>query len=345
MSFEHAVRGHGVRVAIGSLLALIVACGSPRDEPRLPDAGLPAVQDAALADSGPSCTVIGGECREPLVTWRITQSGDVAADATHLYVVRQQEELWRLNLSTSEGELLARGGPMAKPSVHGDHVYFRWLSVEEPGRLLRVPRGGGEVEEILRANLTAYGVDAETMVYSELASSELRTMNAAGGPSNHWLGANRVGWVAARAGHVYWIDYRWSTEHGTVRRTLSHATLDLSFAETLPVEDVGAVRLGPDHVYGYVPTTGVVYRLPLDGGALEVLGETEPADVLLGPVALTDGYFYFVRVDARSLHRVPVTGGPVEDVLTGDHSVMSLAAHGANLYTVVSRRGIFRLTD
>lgn len=280
-----------------------------------------------------------GECLEPMVPWEEALTVDIAADASHLYFVDRETMLERMDLSSGEVEELARGEHLVALSLGGGALHFLDLGAAgEP--TLRVPTAGGEVVEVFREAQPRFAFDGRTYFFSERGMGEIRTMPADGGLSERWMHANGVAWIAIRDEHVYW-----SEMIGASERTISRATPDLSFAETLWTGEVGVVAFGDEFLFGYSATSGVVYRLPLDGGDRQVLAMVEPSEVGAGELAVTSGYVYFQRPVAHSLHRVPVDGGPVETVLGEGRFLWSMAAHEDVLYFPLANVGVFRLPD
>ena len=104
-------------------------------------------------------------------------------------------------------------------------------------------------------------------------------------------------------------------------------------ATLLLAVDALGVALGPTSLF-WVTASGSVQSMPKAGGAVQTLG-TEVNGVTWG-VAIDASYFYFAATASLSatISRVPLSGGPVTDLVTVAADVTAIAVDAANVYFV-----------
>jgi hypothetical protein len=93
--------------------------------------------------------------------------------------------------------------------------------------------------------------------------------------------------------------------------------------------------LAIDHDYLYFASSSkTVNRMRLAGGDSQQLG-TEPTTCGLGPIAVDEGFVYWVNGCARpagAVRKVPVSGGAAIDVATNESFPSSIAVDSFNIY-------------
>jgi len=204
-------------------------------------------------------------------------------------------------------------------SLNGDFVYLtssprpqlRW------GMISRVPKVGGELEEIFRDydDFASFAVVDETQIFWVSGGYEVRRMDKAGGPwtkvaNNKGFGAGL--WVyelLIDRSNVYW------TESWKIPRWWDEA---------------------PDPY----PNLGRVLKAPKDGGDQVVLA-SGPTVMAPHSLALFKDHVYWADADAQTISRVAKAGGLVEVIASGLGEKERYAPMGPSIWLAVDSTGVY----
>lgn len=284
------------------------------------------------------------------VVGREQTANELAYDGGYLYFsVGNGYSIRRMSIATRAVEPIATiTEPVAEMVVEDGYVYFATVPTSGMSNagIERVPVTGGTVEPLVSGLSSNAHLDVDGgYVYFTIYGVSLDRVPIAGGMRETLTPASYPGWVAARAGNLYWTELVWSAATSSWSGVLSHALVDFSFAENLETSGVSRpMALGVSHVYWYDFAGGAIRRTPLVKGATAVLGSVPPDNVTRSAeLGLSDAYVY-VLTSQDELVRVPLAGGTVEPILAASWFLdLVVAPNGA--YVNLPNEGVYFVPD
>jgi hypothetical protein len=234
----------------------------------------------------------------------------VAVDGGDIFV-GGPDAVWRLVAGRPPAVKLAPAHAPARLAVGGGHVYWVQGKIDAGGMLARVPKAGGRVETLLQVDKAAVeglALDLPDVYVSvrriDPGADAIMRVRAGGKPETVHTGD--VGQcVAVDGNHVYFTSGGLIHDNGRVARLPKRARV--ADAGAGPEMLAGHLRVPGDlfvhagFVYalamGIPGNQGAVTRVPLAGGAVEVLANAQPL-----PFAIThdsDRVYWTVLASGR----------------------------------------------
>lgn len=339
-----------MRPLLAAVAALLAACSSSGATG--PSSSSDAGSNDGASSSGDAAICLHSfhaTCLERVIG-RDQAANELAYDGGYLYFsVGNGYSIRRMAIATKAVEPVASFADMlAEMVVEDGYVYFATVPTSGMSNagIERVPVTGGTVETLVSGLSSNAHIDVDGgYVYFTVYGASLDRVPIGGGMRETLTPSSYPGWVAARAGNLYWAEQVWSSATSSWSGVLSHALVDFSFAENLETSGVSRpLALGPSHVYWYDFVGGAIRRTPLVKGATEALGAVTPDNVTRSAeLVLSDAYVY-VLTNQDELVRVPLAGGTVEPILAASW-FLDLVAAPNGAYVNLPNDGVYFVPD
>jgi hypothetical protein len=222
---------------------------------------------------------------------------------TELLVVDASGDVWHANGETGERRKDETVSDVRAPDCADDGVYFERDHDFRRLGLDGIVSIGGVEDDPLNTVMSA-----DAIYFGLFDRTELYAMPRAGGAVTRLAsGRTDPGPLAIDATHLYWTEYR----SGNVSRVPIEGGSVEMLARRQP-HPIG-IAVDDEHVYWGNETDGAIMRAPKNGGAAVelVTGQTNHDEI-----AYRDGFVYWRSwgrgPEGHTFARVPVTGGPIE---------------------------------
>ena len=301
------------------LLALLLTSGCLETTAGVPDGwgaiGADAGQHGATPPPQPDPTVHASGLAQP-------QSLVVEADAV-FWANKGYGTVSRLDLESAEVTVLATGisGPEGRIAVSPTHVYWgEW----QDGGVRRAPRGGGPTETVAATAPMVQGVatTASHVYWTHFGGSVARAPLDGGDPEDLAWDLEAGPREPLIVGDLLVV----ATFDGALRRLDTTAVPGAVWEEIAPPFAPGAgldaLRADPggELVYASLTHEDVLFRVPLAGGAVEIVA----ADHVITDLDVDFGHVYWNDLDLGIVRR-PVDGGELEYVHGGEPALWAIA--------------------
>lgn len=301
----------------------------------------------ASSPTDPPCDVASSlhGCPEVTLVATATQPYGLAVDHDYVYFssFTAAGSIMRAPVAGGEAVPVVSGESYPHDIALDDSRVFWCLGSTAPGYLAMAPKAGGTrlqlatgiangLGRVTSDGAFAYYVTAFNSVYRVPATGGTPSVLAAG-PYN-----SNVNDVAYSNGEVFWTnDGVWKPDFsakipltGYVGRAPVSGSSDLGHTAIKSESSAPLDRIAVDDSYVYFIDKDYVYRAKRSGGEAAILAPLAPAS---GTVAdlLSDGKnLYFAT--KKSVYRLPVTGGTVEQLTFGWNTLRAIAVDDTTLY-------------
>lgn len=279
---------------------------------------------------------VAGECKPFEIVKTSENPYSIAVDSQYLFWVQGNGDVGRYNLKTEETKILASAGGTPRMIALGDSSVF-WATYEGGGgKVLSVPKEGGEIKELATGQINPCGVAVGgTYLYwttgynANQGSGNIWRSNLDGSNPQSIVSGKHLFSVFAAPGVLSWVN---SYESGSVYR----ASLDASNADAVANSVAWAVSTFSNGTH-----TAWVSDGSADGKGEVHVKETGGISVSLAKnrsfprsVLIDQGFVLWANSGqlGGTIERAPVSGGATETLTNGQLAPWGLAVDASSIY-------------
>jgi uncharacterized protein DUF5050 len=294
---------------------------------------------------GLGCAVAcsGGECVLPLASGASPEG--IAVDSMNVYVTLGGAMGSVVSLPLAGGAVTTIASGRDEPrGIAVDDLNIYWAD-QGSGMVLSIPKTGGPIVTLAldQSAPTSIALDTSNVYFTNFDDGTVMSVPKTGstGPSVVAMSQTQPSGIAVDDTYVYWVN---DTTAGGVMELAKTASPTTPPTELAVADDPVGVAVDTTNVYFTSENEGVVYQVPIVGGATVTLamGLDEPT-----AIATMGGFVYYTDSGDGSVQKVAAGGsGKAALMASGVSQPVALTVDATSVYFVADGAGntVFKVT-